>query len=79
MHEGRVPERVADLMHAPHQEGDFPGPVKYGYLNVGVVEQGPEEWLGKTVFALHPHQDYFVLPASQPLPSRRMSRHGVLY
>ena len=28
-------------MRAPFQEGDFPGPVKYGYLNVGVVEHGP--------------------------------------
>ena len=27
------------VMRAPFQEGDFPGPVKYGYLNVGVVEQ----------------------------------------
>jgi len=30
-------------MWAPFQEGDFPGPVKYGYLNVGAVEQGPLE------------------------------------
>ncbi|AOY72720.1 zinc-binding alcohol dehydrogenase [Arthrobacter sp. TES] len=84
VHEGRVPERVADLMHAPHQEGDFPGPVKYGYLNVGVVEQGPHEWLGKTVFALHPHQDYFVLPTSQltvipeDVPSRRAVLTGIV-
>ena len=28
-------------MRAPFQEGDFPGPVKYGYLNVGAVEEGP--------------------------------------
>ena len=28
-------------MRAPFQDGDFPGPVKYGYLNVGVVEHGP--------------------------------------
>ena len=30
-------------MRAPFQEGDFPGPVKYGYLNVGVVEEGPAD------------------------------------
>ena len=29
-----------ERMRAPHQDGDFPGPVKYGYLNVGVVEAG---------------------------------------
>jgi threonine dehydrogenase-like Zn-dependent dehydrogenase len=38
---GGVPESQYDLMRAPFQEGDFPGPVKYGYLNVGVVERGP--------------------------------------
>ena len=41
-------------MRAPFQEGDFPGPVKYGYLNVGVVEQGSPQ--GRTVFCLYPHQ-----------------------
>ena len=28
-------------MRAPYQAGDFPWPVKYGYLSVGVVEDGP--------------------------------------
>ncbi|MFF2842038.1 zinc-binding alcohol dehydrogenase [Paenarthrobacter sp. NPDC057981] len=80
VHEGRVPERVADLMQAPHQEGEFPGPVKYGYLSVGVVEQGPEEWLGKTIFSLHPHQDFYVVPTSQltPIPTDVPARRAVL-
>ncbi|WP_144661543.1 zinc-binding alcohol dehydrogenase [Paenarthrobacter nicotinovorans] len=80
VHEGRVPERVADLMQAPHQEGEFPGPVKYGYLSVGVVEQGPEEWLGKTIFSLHPHQDFYVVPTSQltPIPADVPARRAVL-
>ena len=38
---GRVPPSQYRAMRAPFQEGDFPGPVKYGYLNVGVVEAGP--------------------------------------
>jgi 2-desacetyl-2-hydroxyethyl bacteriochlorophyllide A dehydrogenase len=49
---------------APFQEGDFPGPVKYGYLNVGVVEEGPAELRGLTVFCLYPHQTTYVVPAS---------------
>jgi 2-desacetyl-2-hydroxyethyl bacteriochlorophyllide A dehydrogenase len=49
---------------APFQEGDFPGPVKYGYLNVGAVEQGPDELRGRTVFCLYPHQTAYVVPAS---------------
>ena len=51
-------------MRAPFQEGDFPGPVKYGYLNVGVVEHGPPELLGRTVFCLYPHQTAYVVPAA---------------
>ena len=50
-------------MRAPFQEGDFPGPVKYGYLNVGVVEHGPPELRGRTVFCLYPHQTAYVVPA----------------
>jgi threonine dehydrogenase-like Zn-dependent dehydrogenase len=51
-------------MRAPYQEGEFPGPVKYGYLNVGVVEQGPARLRGRTVFCLYPHQTAYVVPAS---------------
>src|SRR5919112_29221 len=49
---------------APFQEGEFPGPVKYGYLNVGAVEHGPPELRGRTVFCLYPHQTAYVVPAS---------------
>jgi threonine dehydrogenase-like Zn-dependent dehydrogenase len=48
---------------APFQDGDFPGPVKYGYLSVGAVEDGPRELRGRTVFCLHPHQTAYVVPA----------------
>jgi threonine dehydrogenase-like Zn-dependent dehydrogenase len=61
--EGRVPPDQYDAMRAPFQEGDFPGPVKYGYLNVGEVEQGPAELSGRTVFCLYPHQSAYVVPA----------------
>jgi threonine dehydrogenase-like Zn-dependent dehydrogenase len=60
---GEVPAGQATIMRAPFQEGDFPGPVKYGYLNVGVVEQGPVPLLGRTVFCLYPHQTAYVVPA----------------
>jgi threonine dehydrogenase-like Zn-dependent dehydrogenase len=61
---GGVPASQHEAMRAPYQEGDFPAPVKYGYLNVGVVEQGPSELVGKTVFSLYPHQTRFVVPAT---------------
>ncbi|MYU55860.1 MULTISPECIES: zinc-dependent alcohol dehydrogenase [Streptomyces] len=60
---GEVPESQRTAMRAPFQEGDFPAPVKYGYLNVGVVEQGPPDLLGRTVFCLYPHQTRYVVPA----------------
>ncbi|WP_317446386.1 zinc-binding alcohol dehydrogenase [Streptomyces collinus] len=61
---GGVPESQHAVMRAPFQEGDFPGPVKYGYLNVGVVEEGPAHLLGRTVFCLYPHQSRYVVPVS---------------
>ena len=60
---GSVPPGQYAAMRAPFQEGDFPAPVKYGYLNVGAVEQGPEDLHGRTVFCLYPHQSAYVVPA----------------
>ncbi|MEN3583404.1 zinc-binding alcohol dehydrogenase [Streptomyces sp. ZYX-F-203] len=62
--DGRVPESQHAAMRAPFQVGDFPAPVKYGYLSVGVVEEGPEALTGRTVFCLHPHQTRYVVPAA---------------
>src|ERR1700709_68922 len=61
---GGVPPDQYAAMRAPFQEGDLPGPLKYGYLNVGVVEQGPPELRGRRVFCLYPHQTAYVVPAS---------------
>jgi len=63
VYRGGVPESQYAVMRAPFQEGELPGPVKYGYLNVGVVEAGPGELLGRTVFCLYPHQTEYVVPA----------------
>jgi len=62
--DGRVPASQYDVLRAPFQDGVFPAPVKYGYLNVGVVEDGPPALLRRTVFCLHPHQTVYVVPAS---------------
>lgn len=61
---GGVPPSQHDVMRAPFQDGDFPAPVKYGYLSVGLVEHGPHELLGKRVFCLYPHQSAYVVPAA---------------
>ncbi|MGW9494224.1 zinc-dependent alcohol dehydrogenase [Streptomyces prasinus] len=77
---GQVPASQHAVMRAPFQEGDFPGPVKYGYLNVGVVEEGPEALVGRTVFCLYPHQTRYVVPASAvtPVPDTVPARRAVL-
>jgi len=61
---GGVPPAQYATMRAPFQEGEFPAPVKYGYLSVGAVEEGPAHLRGRMVFCLHPHQTAYVVPAA---------------
>lgn len=77
---GGVPENQYAAMRAPFQDGDFPGPVKYGYLSVGVVEEGPPELQDRTVFCLYPHQTRYVVPATAvtPLPDAVPPERAVL-
>ena len=50
--QGGVPTSQYEAMRAPFQEGDFPGPVKYGYASVGEVLEGPAKIEGRFVFCL---------------------------
>ncbi len=77
---GRVPPELARSMRAPFQDSEFPGPVKYGYLNVGVVDAGPAQLVGRTVFCLYPHQSAYVVPAAAvlPVPADVPARRAVL-
>ena len=68
VYEGRVPLSEYERMKAPFQEGEFPYPVKYGYCAVGIIEQGPKDWLGIPVFSLQPHQTHFVAPVDRLVP-----------
>jgi threonine dehydrogenase-like Zn-dependent dehydrogenase len=63
VYRGEVPASEVERMRAPFQTGDFPGPVKYGYNSVGVVEVGPAALRGRVVFCLYPHQTRYVVPA----------------
>lgn len=77
---GTVPQSEWERMRAPLQEGAFPFPVKYGYCATGVVEAGPQELIGRTVFCLHPHQDIFVAPVGMivPVPDGVPARRATL-
>ena len=68
--EGGIGQSEWERMRCPMQEGAFPFPVKYGYCATGVVEDGPAELVGRQVFCLHPHQDFFTVPiaALAPIP-----------
>ena len=74
---GAVGQSEWERMRGPNQEGAFSFPVKYGYCATGVVEEGPSELAGRTVFCLHPHQDFFnmsvaaLVPVPDGVPARR--------
>ncbi|MEL6344487.1 MAG: zinc-binding alcohol dehydrogenase [Myxococcota bacterium] len=74
VYRGGVPQNQRDAMRCPFQEGSFPGPVKYGYINVGRTVDG------QRVFCLFPHQDRYVVPrdALVPLPDGVPARRAVL-
>jgi len=46
-------------MKAPFQEGSFNLPIKYGYINVGNIIDGPNKYINKKIFSLYPHQDLY--------------------
>ena len=48
-----------ELMKAPFQEGSFNLPIKYGYINVGNIIDGPKKYINKKIFSLYPHQDLY--------------------
>jgi hypothetical protein len=77
---GEVPRSEYRRMRAPFQDGDFPAPVKYGYINVGEVEQGPAALLGAAVYCLYPHQTRYQVPAAAvtPLPDELPLGRAVL-
>ncbi|HJF13991.1 MAG TPA: zinc-binding alcohol dehydrogenase, partial [Enteractinococcus helveticum] len=68
VHNGQVPARIAEHMRAPAQIGDFSYPVSYGYLAVGVIDQGPDQWLGQRVFGLLPHHSHHLVTPDDVLP-----------
>jgi len=69
-----VPVAIWNRMAVPYMEGSFSLPCKYGYSLVGNVLKGADEYMGKTVHLMHPHQDktwvnassVFVIPSDIP-------------
>ena len=79
---GEVPPSQYQAMRAPFQEGEFPGPVKYGYSSVGEILEDPvpNRLAGVVVFCLYPHQDLYCVPATRvtPIPDDLPAGRAVL-
>jgi threonine dehydrogenase-like Zn-dependent dehydrogenase len=77
---GIIGQSEWERMRCPLQQGAFPFPVKYGYCATGVVEEGPAKLVGREMFCLHPHQDYFNAPvdALTPVPKGVPARRATL-
>lgn len=77
---GGVPPDLHFIMRCPFQEGEFPGPVKYGYALVGIADYGPSNLIGRRVFSLHPHQDVALVPVEgcRPVPDAVSTERAVL-
>ena len=56
---GKVDKSQFQVMKSPFQEGNFNFPIKYGYINVGEIVDGPNKMLGKKIFSLTPHQTFY--------------------
>jgi threonine dehydrogenase-like Zn-dependent dehydrogenase len=75
--QGRVPPALHASMRGPHMGGAFPFPVKYGYSAAGEVVGGALP-VGTPVFCLHPHQDRFVVPVADVVPTDAPLERAIL-
>ena len=74
VYEGNVPSEMAADANLDALSGSLSYPLKYGYAAVGVVEAVGDtvdtDWLGRQVFAFHPHESHFRATADElhPVP-----------
>ena len=56
---GKVHKSQFEIMRCPFQEGSFSFPIKYGYINIGQIIDGPKSLTEKKIFTHFPHQTVF--------------------
>ncbi len=61
---GKVHKSQFEIMKCPFQDGSFSFPIKYGYINIGQIIDGPKSLTGKKIFTLFPHQTVFEISIS---------------
>jgi 2-desacetyl-2-hydroxyethyl bacteriochlorophyllide A dehydrogenase len=83
VYRGRVPRGTE--LDLPTLQGSFDFPIKYGYASVGRIDQVgasvTELFPGELAFALHPHQDVYVIPETlvHRLPAGLPAEHGLFF
>jgi 2-desacetyl-2-hydroxyethyl bacteriochlorophyllide A dehydrogenase len=69
IYRGEAPEAMSTDTTITALKGSFAYPLKYGYAAVGkVTHVGPDvesDWIGRHVFAFHPHESHFVEKVTQ--------------
>ncbi|MEA1931078.1 MAG: zinc-binding alcohol dehydrogenase [Euryarchaeota archaeon] len=74
VYNGEVPTELAADPNLDALSGSLSYPLKYGYAAVGVVEAVGDDveadWLGRRVFAFHPHESHFCATVEElhPVP-----------
>ena len=72
VYRGQAPADIPKDENISALAGDFTFPIKYGYATVGrVIEAGASvspEWLGRMVFAFHPHESHFLSCPAELIP-----------
>jgi len=74
VYNGNVPTELAADSNLDALSGSLSYPLKYGYAAVGVVEAVGDgvdaDWLGRRVFAFHPHESHFCATVEElhPIP-----------
>ena len=74
VYNGNVPTELAADANLDALSGSLSYPLKYGYAAVGVVEAVGSavetDWLGRRVFAFHPHESHFCATVDElhPVP-----------
>lgn len=84
VYSGNVPSDLAADVNLDALSGSLSYPLQYGYAAVGTVEAVGEavdaEWLGRRVFAFHPHESHFCATADElfPVPAELSSAVATL-
>lgn len=60
VYRGQAPSEASSPAEVPALRQDFGFPMKFGYSMVGRVVAGQSDWVGRRVFAFHPHESHFL-------------------